>query len=74
MQTFVIWFIDGSSYIDVDDPKWRFYMLYADPKWRLLMFVVGMCFSNSKYLPWAAVVFRTVFGYYSIAVTKWLAC
>lgn len=29
MQTFVIWFIDGSSYIDMDDPKWRFYVLYV---------------------------------------------
>ena len=29
LQTFVIFFIDAASFIDVDDPKWRFYTVYA---------------------------------------------
>jgi len=28
LQTFLLWFVDASSFIDVDDPKWTFYFLY----------------------------------------------
>jgi hypothetical protein len=61
MQTFVIWFIDGSSYIDVDDPKWRFYMLYADSQVAVAHVCGGhVLFLKKRYMPWAAAFFRTV--------------
>ena len=25
-QTFILWYIDAASYIDVDDDKWRFFV------------------------------------------------
>lgn len=28
LQTFIIWFIDASSFIDVEDEKWTFYILF----------------------------------------------
>ncbi|KAG4075417.1 hypothetical protein HA402_015070 [Bradysia odoriphaga] len=28
MQTFVMWFVDAASYIDLDDPQWMFYVCY----------------------------------------------
>ncbi|KAG0715887.1 Histone acetyltransferase type B catalytic subunit [Chionoecetes opilio] len=27
-QTFILWYIDAASYIDVDDEKWRFFVTY----------------------------------------------
>lgn len=26
LQTFILWFVDAGSYIDVDDPQWSFYV------------------------------------------------
>ncbi|KAG7164503.1 Histone acetyltransferase type B catalytic subunit-like 2, partial [Homarus americanus] len=28
IQTFILWYIDAASYIDVDDDKWRFFVTY----------------------------------------------
>ncbi|XP_069978242.1 histone acetyltransferase type B catalytic subunit isoform X1 [Penaeus vannamei] len=28
LQTFILWYIDAASYIDVDDDKWRFFVIY----------------------------------------------
>ncbi|XP_069187293.1 histone acetyltransferase type B catalytic subunit isoform X2 [Procambarus clarkii] len=28
IQTFILWYIDAASYIDVDDDKWRFFLMY----------------------------------------------
>ncbi|XP_067934833.1 histone acetyltransferase type B catalytic subunit-like [Watersipora subatra] len=28
LQTFLLWFVDAASYIDVDDGKWTFYLIY----------------------------------------------
>jgi len=28
LQTFLLWFVDAASFIEVDDPKWTFYFLY----------------------------------------------
>lgn len=28
MQTFLLWFVDAASYIDVDDDKWDFFVMY----------------------------------------------
>ncbi|XP_071526683.1 histone acetyltransferase type B catalytic subunit isoform X2 [Panulirus ornatus] len=28
MQTFILWYIDAASYIDVDDDKWKFFVAY----------------------------------------------
>jgi len=32
MQTFVLWYIDAASFIEVDDEKWNFYMLFEKKK------------------------------------------
>lgn len=32
MQTFVLWYIDAASFIDVDDEKWNFYILFEKRK------------------------------------------
>jgi len=32
MQTFVLWYIDAASFIDVDDERWHFYMLFEKKK------------------------------------------
>lgn len=32
VQTFALWFIDAASYIDTDDPLWKFYMMYEKYK------------------------------------------
>ena len=29
LQTFILFFIDGASFIDVDDDRWKFYLLYV---------------------------------------------
>ncbi|KAL5510440.1 hypothetical protein EMCRGX_G005982 [Ephydatia muelleri] len=29
LQTFIIWYIDASSFIDVEDEKWTFYLLFS---------------------------------------------
>lgn len=28
LQPFLLWYIDGANYIDVDDEKWKFFLLY----------------------------------------------
>ncbi|XP_046396041.1 histone acetyltransferase type B catalytic subunit [Ischnura elegans] len=28
LQTFVLWYVDGASFIDADDPRWRFFVVY----------------------------------------------
>nr|CAG4646276.1 EOG090X06NC [Macrothrix elegans] len=28
LQTFLLWYVDAASFIDVDDHKWRFYLLF----------------------------------------------
>lgn len=28
LQTFLLWFVDAASFIEVDDPKWTFYFLF----------------------------------------------
>jgi len=32
MQTFVLWYIDAASFIEVDDEKWNFYLLFQKTK------------------------------------------
>lgn len=32
LQTFILFFIDGASYIDVDDDRWKFYLLFENYK------------------------------------------
>lgn len=29
LQTFLLWFVDAASYIDVDDDKWTFYLMWV---------------------------------------------
>jgi len=33
LQTFVLWYIDGSSFIDTDDANWRFFVCYERYKY-----------------------------------------
>lgn len=28
METLIVWYIDAANYIDIDDEKWRFFVLY----------------------------------------------
>ena len=32
LQTFVLWFVDAASYIDVDDPQWSYFVCYEKYK------------------------------------------
>uniref|UniRef100_T1PJU5 Histone acetyltransferase type B catalytic subunit n=1 Tax=Musca domestica TaxID=7370 RepID=T1PJU5_MUSDO len=32
LQTFVLWFVDAASYIDVDDPQWSYFICYEKYK------------------------------------------
>ncbi|XP_067613100.1 histone acetyltransferase type B catalytic subunit [Eurosta solidaginis] len=32
LQTFILWFVDAASYIDVDDPQWSFFVCYEKYK------------------------------------------
>lgn len=32
LQTFVLWFVDAASYIDIDDPQWTFFICYEKYK------------------------------------------
>ncbi|KAE8741956.1 hypothetical protein FOCC_FOCC012516 [Frankliniella occidentalis] len=32
LQTFILWYIDGSSYIDTDDSNWKFFVCYEKYK------------------------------------------
>lgn len=27
LQTFLLWYVDAASFIDVDDDRWRFYLM-----------------------------------------------
>merc|ERR1739838_198077 len=52
MQTFILFFIDAASYIDTDDEKWRFFVMYEK----------YMVNGSPRY---AAVGFTTVYEYYA---------
>jgi len=51
-QTFILFYIDAASYIDTDDEKWRFFVMYEK-------YIVN----GSPY--YAAVGFTTVYEYYA---------
>jgi len=52
LQTFVLWYIDAASFIDLDDDKWKFYLIYEKYK------------CDDRYL-YATVGFSTVYHYYA---------
>lgn len=53
LETFIMWFIDGSRYIDTDDAQWDYYILFEK-------------FKNSKSADqWAVAGFSTVFRFYA---------
>ncbi|CAE1300785.1 HAT1 [Acanthosepion pharaonis] len=52
LQTFILFFIDAASYIDVDDDRWTFYLLFE--KYRI----------NGGFR-YAAVGYMTVYNYYA---------
>lgn len=29
LQTFLLWYVDGASFIDVDDDQWNFFIMYV---------------------------------------------
>uniref|UniRef100_A0A1A9VNB3 Histone acetyltransferase type B catalytic subunit n=1 Tax=Glossina austeni TaxID=7395 RepID=A0A1A9VNB3_GLOAU len=53
LQTFVLWFIDAASYIDVDDAQWAFFLCYEKYKT-----------DNGDWL-YAVVGYTTVYEYYA---------
>ena len=36
LQTFLLWYVDAASFIDVDDDRWRYYLVWVF----LLLFVL----------------------------------
>ena len=63
MQTFLMWFIEGVSYIDIDDNRWDFFILYEKlPR-------TGKSLSSSKPLSdeyqYCFVGYSTVYQYYA---------
>ncbi|CAL4072238.1 unnamed protein product [Meganyctiphanes norvegica] len=52
MQTFILFFIDAASYIDTDDEKWRFFVMYEK-------------YNVNGSPRYAAVGFTTVYEYYA---------
>ncbi|XP_054262590.1 histone acetyltransferase type B catalytic subunit [Macrosteles quadrilineatus] len=53
LQTFVLFYIDAASYIDVDDSKWQFFVIYEKFK------------NPSGSLSYAVVGYSTVYEYYA---------
>ncbi|XP_053969592.1 histone acetyltransferase type B catalytic subunit [Anastrepha ludens] len=53
LQTFILWFVDAASYIDVDDAQWSFFVCYEKYK-----------NDNSNY-QYATVGYTTVYEYYA---------
>ncbi|XP_061178259.1 histone acetyltransferase type B catalytic subunit-like [Saccostrea echinata] len=52
LQTFILFFIDAASFIDVDDERWRFFLLFEK----------YMCNGNPMY---AIAGYMTVYNYYA---------
>ncbi|XP_037951975.1 histone acetyltransferase type B catalytic subunit [Teleopsis dalmanni] len=53
LQTFVLWFVDAASYIDVDDPQWHYFVCYEK-------------YTNDNAEPqYATVAYTTVYEYYA---------
>ena len=63
MQTFLWWFIDAASYIDVDDEKWQYFVVYQkrylNPK------VSNGHSANSEEFLYCFVGYATVYHYYA---------
>ncbi|TMW53820.1 hypothetical protein DOY81_001105 [Sarcophaga bullata] len=53
LQTFVLWFVDAASYIDVDDPQWSYFVCYEKYK------------SDNGENLFATVGYTTVYEYYA---------
>jgi len=55
LQTFILFFIDAASYIDTDDEKWRFFIMYEK-------------YSVNGTTHYAVVGFTTVYEYYAFPI------
>lgn len=53
LQTFVLWFVDAASYIDVDDPQWSYFICYEKYK------------SDNGEELYATVGYTTIYEYYA---------
>lgn len=36
LQTFLLWFVDAGSYIDIDDPQWLFFVWWVNCIYKIL--------------------------------------
>ncbi|XP_039282552.1 histone acetyltransferase type B catalytic subunit [Nilaparvata lugens] len=52
LQTFLLWYIDGASFIDVDDSKWQFFVVYEK-------------YMNSGQPMYSVAGYTTVYEYYA---------
>lgn len=52
LQTFILWFIDAASYIDTDDEKWKFFLMFEKYK-------------SDAGIMYAIVGYATVYEYYA---------
>ncbi|GBP06253.1 Histone acetyltransferase type B catalytic subunit [Eumeta japonica] len=53
LQTFVLWFVDAASYIDIDDPQWVYFICYEKYK------------NDDGVESYATVGYTTVYEYYA---------
>ncbi|XP_031635725.1 histone acetyltransferase type B catalytic subunit [Contarinia nasturtii] len=53
LQTFLLWFVDAASYIDITDPQWMFFVVYEKYT------------SNNGSVQYATVGYSTVYSYYA---------
>lgn len=53
LETFVLWFVDAASYIDVDDPQWSYFVCYEKYK------------NRDGVYQYAAAGYTTVYEYYA---------
>ena len=63
MQTFLWWFIDAASYIDVDDDKWQFFVIY-EKRYQTPRLSNGHS-ANSEDFLYCFVGYATVYRYYA---------
>lgn len=54
MQTFLLWFIEAVSYIDIDDDRWDFFVLYE-----------RISLDNSNEFQYCFVGYSTIYRYYA---------
>ncbi|RWS18177.1 histone acetyltransferase type B catalytic subunit-like protein, partial [Leptotrombidium deliense] len=61
MQTFLLWFIDAASYIDIEDDRWDFFLLYE----KVVSNGIPNGQSGTSVIGYHFVGYMTVYRYYA---------